>query len=79
MPSDLTGPYATTTADLAAAYAEQGDVDRATELLLEALDLVEVSELVIGITVIRGVRTIHIRSDAPQVKRLDERLHSLHF
>jgi len=80
MSPSLAGPYATTAADLAAAYAEEGETERACELLHAALDVVEAGALIRGgLTYIRGVRLVNVRSDARHVKSLDERLRALPY
>jgi hypothetical protein len=80
MSPSLAGPYATTAADLAAAYAEEGESERACELLHAALDIVEAGDLIRGgLTYIRGVRLVNVRSDAQHVKSLDERLRALRY
>jgi hypothetical protein len=73
------GTRAARTADLAAAHAQLGDVDRACELLGTSLDVTAGSGEIEKARRVAGIRRrylSHADSD-PAVRRLDERLASM--
>lgn len=71
----LLGPFACVCADLAAAYAEQGEIERACSLLARGLAVATQAEAgPDGIERITGIRNRYIHVDSPAVKDLDEQL-----
>ena len=75
MSKQLLGPWITTTADLASAYAQQGATDCACDLLEEALEIAEPAGFMAGgISQIVGTRQRYITTDLPEVRKLDEHL-----
>ena len=72
---ELHGPYACVSADLAAAAAGQGDVERACDLLGRGLEVaVEAGAGPDGIDRIAGIRRRYLPDDSAPVRRLDEQL-----
>jgi transcriptional regulator with XRE-family HTH domain len=72
--ASLVGQRCAVVTDLAAAYAQEGDVDRACHLLTESLDDAERSGLEELVLRASGAREHLSRwRDSPAVKRLDER------
>jgi transcriptional regulator with XRE-family HTH domain len=74
-PPSLLGPYACVCADLGAAHAQLGDVERACDLLSRGLAVACRAEAgPDGIERIAGIRNRYIHADSPVVKDLDEQL-----
>jgi len=73
--ASLIGQRCAVATDLAAALARQGEVERSCQLLTESLDTAEPSGLEELVLRVAGARQ-HLRQweDAPDVRRLDERL-----
>jgi DNA-binding XRE family transcriptional regulator len=72
---DLHGPYACVSADLAAAAASEGDVERACDLLGRGLQVAyEAGAGPDGIDRIVGIRRRYLPDDSAAVRQLDERL-----
>jgi hypothetical protein len=73
MPRDLVEPYVITTADIAAAYAQQGEMEKACEMLNEALDLAAPAGLITGrVSHVVGIRQRYLSGNTPVVGVLDE-------
>ena len=71
----LLGPFACVCADLAAAYAQQGEIERACSLLARGLAVATQAEAgPDGYERITGIRIRYIHVDSPAVKDLDEQL-----
>jgi ATP/maltotriose-dependent transcriptional regulator MalT len=72
---ELQGPYACVSADLAAAAASEGDVERACDLLGKGLQVAyESGAGPDGIDRITGIRRRYLPDDSPATRRLDEQL-----
>jgi hypothetical protein len=76
LPTHQVGTRPAATADLAGAYATQGELDRACALLREALGLAVAAGLSDAVTRVRRVRDRHLAAHAatPAVRDLDEQL-----